>query len=198
MFIRNENFRTFIHHYPIVTTILVIHLLLWLVISVFPGGQQLLYLGIGSNYDVYQGEYWRIVTPIFLHSSFGHMLFNSFSLILFGPALEQMLGKSTFLFTYLAGGILANIGTYFVGPINYYHLGSSSSIFGLFGVYLYMVIYRKDLIDRMNSQIIISILVIGLAMTFFRSNINIYAHIFGLIGGAALSPIVLKRAKRYF
>lgn len=195
MFIRNEDFRSFTYHYPIVTVILAIHILLWLVISIFPGGQQLLNLGIGSNYDVSQGEYWRILTPIFLHGSFGHMLFNSFSLIIFGPALERMLGKFTFIITYLLGGILANIGTYFVAPINYYHLGSSSAIFGLFGVYLYMVIYRKDLIDRMNSQIIVSILVIGLAMTFFRPDVNIYAHIFGLIGGAALAPIVLKKAK---
>ena len=198
MFIHHENFRSFTRHYPIVTGIIIIHILLWFVFSMLPGGQQLLYLGIGSNYDVYNGEYWRLLTPIFLHSSFGHMLFNSFSLAIFGPALERMLGKPIFIITYLLSGVLANIGTYFVAPINYYHLGSSSAIFGLFGVYLYMVIYRKDLIDRMNSQIIISILVIGMVMTFFRSDINIYAHIFGLIGGAALAPIVLRKASRYY
>ncbi|WP_458415008.1 rhomboid family intramembrane serine protease [Schinkia sp. CFF1] len=198
MFIRNENFRSFIHQYPIVTSILFIHVLLWLIIFIVPGGDLLLSLGIGSNYDVYKGEYWRLLTPIFLHSGFGHMLFNSFSLILFGPALEKMLGKITFIITYLLSGVLANIGTYFVAPINYYHLGSSSAIFGLFGVYLYMVIYRKDLINRMNSQIIISILVIGMVMTFFRADINIYAHIFGLISGAALAPIVLRKASRFY
>lgn len=198
MFIRNENFRSFIHQYPIVTFILFIHVLLWLIIFIVPSGDLLLFLGIGSNYDVYKGEYWRLLTPIFLHSGFGHMLFNSFSLILFGPALEKMLGKITFIITYLLSGVLANIGTYFVAPINYYHLGSSSAIFGLFGVYLYMAIYRKDLIDRMNSQIIISILVIGMVMTFFRADINIYAHIFGLISGAALAPIVLRKASRFY
>ncbi|WP_374724679.1 rhomboid family intramembrane serine protease [Calidifontibacillus erzurumensis] len=198
MFIRNENFRSFIHHYPIVTTILVIHFALWVIISFLPFGEQVLVLGVGSNYDVHNGEYWRVLTPIFLHSSFGHMLFNSFSFILFGPALEKMLGKFTFLCAYLLSGIFANIGTYFVAPINYYHLGSSSAIFGLFGIYLYMVIYRKDLIDRMNAQIVISILVIGLVMTFFRANVNIYAHIFGLLGGLALAPIVLRNAKRFY
>ncbi|HHY74987.1 MAG TPA: rhomboid family intramembrane serine protease [Bacillus bacterium] len=198
MFIRNEDFRSFTRLYPVITFILIIHIFLWFVISFLPIGPQLISVGIGSNSGVYHGEYWRLITPIFLHSGFGHMLFNSFSLILFGPALERMVGKSTFIITYLASGILANIGTYFVAPINYYHLGSSSAIFGLFGIYLYMVLYRKDLIDKMNSQIVISILVIGLVMTFFRSDVNIYAHIFGLLGGIALAPIVLKKASRYY
>ncbi|WP_017754809.1 rhomboid family intramembrane serine protease [Calidifontibacillus oryziterrae] len=198
MFIRTENFRTFVHSYPIVTTIVVLHLLLWFIISYVPGGILLLELGIGSNFDVSNGEYWRIITSIFLHGGFGHMLFNSFSLVLFGPALEIMLGKVKFILIYLIGGIIANIGTYIVESANYLHLGSSSAIFALFGIYLYMVIYRKDLIDRMNSQVIISILVIGFAMTIFKSNVNISAHIFGLIGGAALAPIMLKNASRYY
>lgn len=198
MFIRHENFRTFISFYPIVTIIVAVNFILWGYTSFIPGGENLLALGIGSNYDIYLGDYWRILTPIFFHGSFGHVLFNSFSLVLFGPALERMLGKPIFIFTYLVSGILANTGTYFVAPLNYIHLGSSSAIFGLFGLYLYMVFYRKDLIDRISSQIIISILVIGLAMTLFRANVNIYAHIFGLIGGAALGPIVLRKASPYY
>lgn len=198
MFIRTENFQTYVHSYPIVTTIIALHFLLWIITTFIPGGHTLLNLGVGSNYDVSMGEYWRILTPIFLHGSFGHVLFNSFSLVLFGPALEVMLGKFKFILIYLIGGMIANIGTFYVAPINYIHLGSSSAIFALFGIYLYMVIYRKDLIDRMNSQVIISLLVIGFAMTIFKSNINIYAHIFGLIGGAALAPIVLKNASRYY
>ncbi|WP_102349558.1 rhomboid family intramembrane serine protease [Bacillus sp. Marseille-P3661] len=193
MFIRNESFRSFVQYYPIVTLLVATNLILWLVTSFVPGGDLLLRLGIGSNMDVYHGEYWRLITPIFLHGSFGHLLFNSFSLILFGPALEVMLKKFKFIILYFVGGALANIGTFFVAPINYLHLGSSSAIFSLFGIYVYMVIYRKDLIDRMSSQIIITILVVGFAMTIFRSNINIFAHIFGLLGGAALGPILLRK-----
>ncbi|WP_017729370.1 rhomboid family intramembrane serine protease [Halalkalibacterium ligniniphilum] len=197
MFIRNESFYSFRRSYPVVTTLVAIHLILFLWMNLLPGGGSILALGIGDNYAVANGEYWRLITPIFLHIGLGHVVFNSFSLVIFGPALERMLGKWKFLLIYLLSGIIANIATYYLGGLSYYHLGASGAIFGLFGIYLYMILNRKDLIDQANSQLVMIILVIGLVMTFVNSNINILAHLFGLIGGAALAPIILAGAHPY-
>lgn len=199
MFVRNENFYTFRRNYPIVTTLVVIHLVLFIWMNFLPGRFYLINYGIGYNIGVANGEYWRLITPIFMHLGLGHVLFNSFSLVLFGPALERMLGKIKFITIYLASGIIANIATFYLGGLAYPpHLGASGAIFGLFGIYLYMVLNRKDLIDQANSQIVITILVIGLVMTFINSNINILAHLFGLIGGAALAPIILLKARPFY
>lgn len=199
MFVRNESFQEFIRFYPVVTSIVVIHIVLhiWTRALPFLGGDLIFALGIGSNAHIAIGEYWRLVTPIFLHGSLMHMLFNSFSLVLFGPALESMLGKFRFIVAYLSTGIIANIATYFLEGISYLHLGSSGAIYGLFGIYLYMVLVRKDLIDQASSQIVITILVIGIIMTFTNPGINILAHLFGLIAGAAVAPILLKNITRY-
>lgn len=193
MFVRTENFQTFLRLYPIVSIFVAIHFIVWIITTFIPGGYLLLNFGIGFNYGVSQGEYWRLVTPIFFHGGFGHVLFNSFSLVLFGPYLERLLGKIKFVFAYLGAGVIANIVTYFLETPHYMYLGASGSIFGLFGIYFYMVLNRKDLIDRMNSQIVMVILVIGLIMTFASPGVSILGHIFGLIGGAALAPIVLRR-----
>ncbi|MEH7381173.1 rhomboid family intramembrane serine protease [Bacillus sp. JJ1533] len=194
MFIRTESFRQFLRLYPIISIIITIHILLWLLVFLsLPFGTALLQHMIGFNFLISEGEYWRLVTPIFVHSGFGHMLFNSFSLVLFGPALESMLGKVKFTIAYLLTGILANLATFYIEPLDFAHVGSSGAIFGLFGVYLYMVVFRKDLITQMNSQLIITILVIGLVMTFINSNVNIVAHIFGFLAGAIIAPLVLPK-----
>ncbi|MFC0523710.1 rhomboid family intramembrane serine protease [Pontibacillus salicampi] len=199
MFFRTESFQQFIRSYPIVTFLVGLHLFLWVMIDVLglPFFWQLERIGVGSNQGIANGEYWRLVTPIFLHGGFTHALFNSFSLVLFGPALEQMLGRAKFITAYLGAGVIANLGTYVFGPDVYLHLGASGAIFGLFGIYLYMIYFRKDLIDQANAQVVLTIAVIGVIMTLARSNINIYGHMFGLLGGAVLAPILLQSARPY-
>jgi len=193
MFIRNESFESFIKSYKVVTGLVIIHIFfyIWMYWFSFLGGNEIRFLGIGSNMMIDMGQYWRIVTPIFIHGGLMHMAFNSFSLVLFGPSLEKMLGKTKFIIAYLSTGILANIAYYFLGDYTTAHLGASGAVFGLFGIYLYMVLVRKDLIDQANSQLIKTIIVLGVVMTFINPGINVIAHIFGLIFGAVIAPIIL-------
>lgn len=198
MFIRNENFYTFRRIYPVVTILIGIHILFFIWMNFLPGGHFVRAFGIGYNLLVAEGEYWRLFTPIFLHIGLGHLVFNSFSLIIFGPALEQMLGRFKFILVYISAGVIANVATFYVGGLHYpQHLGASGAIFGLLGLYTYMVIYRKDLIDQANAQIVIIILAIGLIMTFVYPHINKTAHIFGLIAGACFGPLILTNVKPY-
>ncbi|BAM46473.1 rhomboid family intramembrane serine protease [Amphibacillus xylanus] len=199
MFFRNESFRDFIRLYPVISGILAINIILWLLMY-FPNpiGKLIWIWGVGWNTGIEIGEYWRLVTPIFLHApnEVTHILFNSFSLILFGPALEQMIGKFKFIFVYLFTGIVGNVFTYFVG-INDLHLGASGALYGLLGLFLFMSFFRQDLIDPASRQIVTIITLMGVLMTFIQPGINISAHIFGLIAGLALGPIVLTKAKHY-
>ncbi|HAQ08788.1 MAG TPA: rhomboid family intramembrane serine protease [Bacillus bacterium] len=184
MFTRTESFRDFTRLYPVISLIILLHILLYIATSlpVFPN-RFLFELLSGVNLFIAEGEYWRLVTPIFMHAGFAHLLFNSFSLVLFGPALEQLLGKTKFTLIYLTTGIAANIATLALEPLTYTHVGSSGAIFGLFGFYIAIVVFQKAMMSKENSQTIMTIAVIGLIMTFLQSNINITAHIFGFIAG---------------
>lgn len=196
MFVRTESFKEFLRYYPVVSFIVFIHILLYLltVLPTFPSAWLFEKL-MGVNLYIDQGEIWRLVTPIFIHSGLPHTLFNSFSLVLFGPALERILGKTRFTILYLATGILANIATYFIQPLTYTHVGSSGAIFGLFGIYIAIVLLRKDMMSKENSQVIITIAVIGVIMTFVQPNINVTAHLFGLISGFILGSIYIGRGR---
>ena len=194
MFIRTENFQTFIRLYPVTSAILALQLAIWILfLFPFTAVQMWSDLLIGFNWGIANGEWWRFVTPIFIHAGFGHLLFNSMSIFLFAPGLERMLGKLKFLIVYIGTGVIGNIGTYFIEPLEYMHVGASGAIFGLFGVYLYIVLFRKELLGSANSQIIVTILAISVLMTFVNQNINIMAHIFGLLGGLALAPPLLNK-----
>jgi len=194
MFIRTESFKEFIRFYPIVSIIIIIHIILYLLINIpFTQGSWLLENLAGVNLYIIDGEYWRLVTPIFVHSGFAHLLFNSFSLILFGPALEQIIGKGKFIFVYLTAGIAANLATLALEPLTYIHVGASGAIFGLFGYYLAIIKFRKELMTQGNSQIIITITIIGVIMTFLQPNINITSHLFGLLAGVLIGAAMLRK-----
>ncbi|WP_078392389.1 rhomboid family intramembrane serine protease [Shouchella patagoniensis] len=198
MFIRNETFSSYIRNYPVVSSIVALTVAIHFLIILMPSGFIWRDLGVGWNAGIANGQYWRLVTPIFLHGSLFHLLFNMFALIIFAPALETMIGKFKFLLIYLIPGILANVVTFYLQDLYYLHVGASGSIFGVFGVFLFMYLYRNDLLDRQSAQTIFPIIVISLVMTFLGSNINILAHLFGLAFGALLAPLFLRGATPYY
>lgn len=197
MFTRSESFKQFLRHYPVVSIIVSIHIVLYLLTTLpFLPNKWLFEHFAGVNLYIFEGEYWRLITPIFMHSGFSHVLFNSFSLVLFGPALEQILGKGKFIFVYLAAGMAANTATLFLEPLTYIHVGASGAIFGLFGFFAAIITFRKDMISYANSQLILTITIISVIMTFLQPNINVVAHLFGLLAGFLIGAALLSNKKR--
>ena len=125
MFIRTESFSQYIRLYPVVTALLIINIVIHIVTMLPFIGKPLLYSGAGANYLIAEGEWWRLVTPMFLHWGLMHLLFNMFSLFIFGPELEKLAGKLRFLNIYVLAGLFGNIATFFLSPI----LQASSSAF---------------------------------------------------------------------
>lgn len=193
MFIRTESFKDFIRFYPIVTAIIAINIVLYLltILPILPSGSLMGALA-GINFYIVQGEYWRLITPIFMHNGLAHLLFNSFSLILFGPALERMIGKARFLMVYFIAGIGANLATLLLEPLTYMHVGASGAIFGLFGYFTSIIVFRRELLSAQNAQLVITITIIGVIMTFMQPNINVTAHLFGLLAGFLIGAATIK------
>ncbi|WP_316572734.1 rhomboid family intramembrane serine protease [Neobacillus sp. YIM B06451] len=187
MFTRTESFSQFIRYYPVVSAIVAINLIFYLatVLPFFPN-YWFISTFTGVNLYIAEGEFWRLATPIFMHAGFSHVLFNSFSLVLFGPGLERILGGVKFLAVYFISGIAANFATFLLEPMTFTHVGSSGAIFGLFGYYIAMVVLKKRTMSRQDSQVIMTIAAISVVMTFLQPNINITAHLFGLLAGFLL------------
>ncbi|MFC3209474.1 MULTISPECIES: rhomboid family intramembrane serine protease [Planomicrobium] len=182
MFIRRESFSEYLRLYPVVSTLIainvLIHILSWIPIL----GPTIFNYGVGYNRLIAEGEWWRFITPMFLHGGLMHLLFNMFSLFLFGPELERLTGKVRFITVYGLAGLFATVATYFLQPLDYLHVGASGAIFGVFGAYGALLYYGGRALPQLK-QIILPILVISVIMTFLTPNINVTAHIAGMITG---------------
>ena len=182
MFVRRESFSQYLRMYPVVSALIALNLLIFL-IGFLPGiGSWIILYGIGSNAAIADGEYWRFITPVFLHAGFTHLLFNMFSLFLFSPELERLTGKVRFLTIYLTAGIFGSFATFMLQPPAYTHVGASGAIFGIFGAFGALLYYGGRALPELR-QILLPILVISVIMTFLTPNVNATAHIAGLVAG---------------
>ena len=185
IFIRRENFKQYLQLYPVVSVIIAINLITY-IITLIPGiGDKIFDAGLSFNLLIAQGEWWRVVTSMFLHAGFMHLLFNMFSLFLFGPELEKIAGKVRFLVVYFVAGIFGGAMTYATQDAMYASVGASGAIFGIIGAFGALVYYTRNSFPQLR-QIILPIIVVSIIMTFLQSNINIAAHLGGLGAGFVL------------
>ena len=140
-----------------------------------------------------QHQYWRLVTCIFIHIGFAHLIMNNYALWLLGRQIEQIYGSSRFVLLYLGSGVVGSLASYAVHPDGL-SAGASGSIFGLFGVMgTFAFRYRSEIPAALRKDIIrriIPIILINLAFGFSVSFIDNSAHIGGLIAGAAMALVV--------
>ncbi|MFF4398357.1 rhomboid family intramembrane serine protease [Streptomyces sp. NPDC001480] len=133
---------------------------------------------LGSAEGIAQGQWYRLVTAMFLHGGYVHILFNMLSLWWIGGPLEAALGRARYLTLYFVSGLAGSALTYLIAEPNQPSLGASGAIFGLFGA-------TAVLMRRLNYDMrpVIALLVINLIFTFGFSGIAWQAHIGGLVAG---------------
>jgi membrane associated rhomboid family serine protease len=138
-------------------------------------GQKL--LGPGG---ISAGEYYRLVSSMFLHLGPLHLLMNMWALWVLGRTLEAVLGPIRFLVLYLVAGLGGSVAVYLFSPFPG-GAGASGAIFGLFSA-LFIILKRL----RRDTSSIIPLLVINLAISFIPG-ISLAAHLGGLVTGAMVA-----------
>ncbi|MCK9268366.1 MAG: rhomboid family intramembrane serine protease [Alkaliphilus sp.] len=137
------------------------------------------------------GEYYRLITSIFIHIGITHMFFNGYALYIFGPQIERLLGPKKFLLFFLLTGVGGNLAT-FLFNFNSISAGASGSLFGILGAFLYLVHRHRDMVTPGGRRQIFSLITINLILTFVVPSISTTAHLGGLAMGYLLSYIFIK------
>lgn len=155
--------------------------------------------GAKLNPAIRSGEFYRLITPIFLHASTSHLLINAFSLHSTGPSVESWLGKKRFSLLYLTAGISGNILSYICTPTP--AVGASGAIFGLVGATAVILARHRDLLGaraRRGLQSLAYIVLLNFGMGLSPgSRIDNFGHLGGFLGGICFTymfgPRLFKR-----
>ena len=144
-------------------------------------------LGAKHNAAIAAGQYWRLVTPIFLHGGLLHFFFNMYALYNLGREVEAFMGPARFLLVFFYAGVAGTVFSLLFTPNP--SLGASGAIFGLIGAQGIFLYRHRQLFGergRRGLQQIIMIALINLAIGL-QGNIDNWAHVGGLLGGVGLS-----------
>jgi membrane associated rhomboid family serine protease len=136
----------------------------------------------GQVIGVSTGEYYRLLTAMFLHFSLLHIALNMYALYLLGPPLETLLGKWRYLALYFVGGLGGSALAYLLSSPGQLEGGASGAIFGLFAAFY--IIGRQR---RINTTPILIIIGLNLVLSFVIPGIGYLAHIGGLVTGGLIA-----------
>ena len=134
------------------------------------------------------GEYWRAVMPMFLHLTLVHLLLNLYALCLFGPELERLSGCGPFALTYVSAGTGGSLGSMLMS--RQIGAGASGAVLGICGALLVTRYVRPNGLSEREYVLfgrpLILTVAITLAFGWIVPGIDNWAHIFGLLAGAAV------------
>jgi membrane associated rhomboid family serine protease/Flp pilus assembly protein TadD len=139
------------------------------------------------------GQWWRLVTSMFVHFGIIHIALNMWCLWNLGRAAEQLLGRFSYLLAYFASGIFGSIASIYWHP-QAAGAGASGAIFGLAGVLVSFVYLKKTPAHlQINSRMLGSLgtfiaynLVFGAAIPGISNAAHIGGLVMGLLVGALL------------
>ncbi len=137
----------------------------------------------GAKYNmlIADGEYFRLLTSMFLHANLMHIVFNSLALRALGRDVEVFFGKTKFLIIYFVAGIIGALGSYMFNDA--IGVGASGAIFGLLGANLYLLTLNPKLYKKIYGNDMLVLLGINLVYGFMNPSIDNVAHLAGMIGG---------------
>ncbi len=137
------------------------------------------------------GEWWRLLSSMFLHSGFVHLAVNMMSLYFLGSFVEEAFGRGRFLALYLLSGISGGLAYLYFGAFNAAAVGASGAIFGLLGGVLGYSL-RRGTFSWQNPLIrqLLILLALNLYIGFSIRNISNTAHLGGLAGGLVFGWLV--------
>jgi membrane associated rhomboid family serine protease len=142
------------------------------------------------QYLAVYGQWWRLITAIFLHGSLMHIVFNMWVIMDIGPMVEELFGSARYLFLYIATGAFGYVISSLAGHNS---VGASGALLGLIGLLLASTTRSSSASSQMLRSNLIKWIIYIAIMGFMFSGIDNYAHFGGLAAGFVLGKLFIDR-----
>jgi membrane associated rhomboid family serine protease len=136
-------------------------------------------------HGIAHGEWYRLITAMFLHYGLLHLLMNMYALWILGRDLERVLGPLRFTGLYVLAGLGGNVAAYLFSAPYAATAGASTAVFGLMAA-IFVILKRLNL----SVTPILPVIVINVVFTFVVAGISIAGHLGGLAVGAVVAAIL--------
>ena len=146
------------------------------------------------NLNVFEGQYWQLISSMFVHADIIHIGLNMLFLIIFGLRAEELFTTEEYFFVYMLSGIAGNIMTLFLMSPYTVSIGASGAIFGMYGAGL--IYMRKTFGQSIAGALLYAFLLLMLSTGI---GVNIVAHFGGLAAGLIIGYALAKsRQDKYW
>ncbi len=146
--------------------------------------------GVKWGPGIVHGQWWRLITPLFLHGGLLHIGFNMYALYVLGPGLERLMGRLSFALLYFVSGYTGVVVSFALDTSP--SLGASTAIFGLIGAYIVIYYQNRDVFGPAANAVLrnaILLAVINLAFGAAVPQVDNWGHVGGLLGGMAFTAL---------
>ena len=142
---------------------------------------------------VRDGEWYRLLTHIFLHGDIMHLGNNMLILFCLGNALEHYVGKISYVVLYFCSGILAGLGSIVYNTGSMVSVGASGAVFGVAGAMAWLVVRHKGRLPGFTVPRMFLFLLMSIYAGCADQGIDNAAHIAGLIAGFLLAMAIYRK-----
>ena len=164
-------------------------------------GEANVIMNIGAAYTpliIYQKEYYRLFTSMFLHFDASHLLNNMILLFFLGEIVENKIGSIRYIVIYLLGGIAGNLLSVWFDlrlPVEQMPIsaGASGAVFALIGAMAYLLLISKGKLAGVTLTRLMLLIVFTVWDGFRSTGIDGAAHFGGLIAGFLLTLILYRK-----
>ena len=179
-----------------VTALLLIAIAVTFVLETWKGGStnSEVLVALGANYPpavLGQGEWWRLLTSMFLHIGFFHLLLNGWALYQLGSLFELMMGSLNMLLVYFVSGVAGSAASlFFTQGLS---AGASGAIFGVLGALIAFLLRHRGRLNSFGTSLLGQLVIwalINVFIGFTTPGIDNAAHLGGCAAGFLLGLVL--------